>query len=282
MDPQSAARLVDALDKELSRRRARKDAAEDAQWLAELGDDPVALCALKLGRSVDRLATRLGESPSPEWLAMSEMEQDLQRRGLEELADNVSRLATMAERQCDREEDEAGGIVHRARSVGGPRSPHLLLKEPKPKGDNANGKKPKISRTEQARMAAEAELLAREALRRAAPPPEQQAVEETIIKIGTVQRYESRSMSGVVAFGGGPGRLELPFGGSAIMRSGITTLSPGQSIECQITRRPDSGLVVTEIKLSVGERAAVIAELERQAQAAEENYRIELMRRGLH
>ncbi len=40
-------------------------------------------------------------------------------------------------------------------------------------------------------------------------------------------------------------------------------------------------MLVEEIKLSVGERAAALAELERQAEAAEENYHIELKRRRL-
>jgi hypothetical protein len=99
---------------------------------------------------------------------------------------------------------------------------------------------------------------------------------------GTVQKYDSRTMSDIVAIGGGPDRLELSFGMSAIMGAGITTLHPSQSLECRITRRPDGFMAVAEIKLSAGERAQKLAELERQAQAAEENYRVELMRRGLY
>ena len=65
------------------------------------------------------------------------------------------------------------------------------------------------------------------------------------------------------------------------MRAGITSLHPGQELECTIEKRADGAMLVEEIKLSVGERAAALAELERQAQTAEENYRIELMRRRL-
>jgi hypothetical protein len=65
------------------------------------------------------------------------------------------------------------------------------------------------------------------------------------------------------------------------MHAGITSLHPGQELECTIKKRADGAMLAEEIKISVGERAAALAELERLAEAAEENYRIQLMRRRL-
>ncbi len=78
------------------------------------------------------------------------------------------------------------------------------------------------------------------------------------------------------------GGLHLPFEAGAVIETGITSLHPSQAIEALVTKRADGSLVVAEIRLSVGERAQKLAELERQSQAAEENYRIELMRRQVH
>jgi hypothetical protein len=144
---------------------------------------------------------------------------------------------------------------------------------------DGNGKSRKLSRTEVWMEQAQAEIEARLAHIR---PPQagQEPAGEWLF--GAVQRYDPRTMSGTVATGAGLGRLELSFGAAAVMRAGITTLHPSQSVECRITRRPDGTLVVTEIKLSAGECAAALAELERQAQAAEENYRIELTSRRVH
>jgi hypothetical protein len=65
-------------------------------------------------------------------------------------------------------------------------------------------------------------------------------------------------------------------------KSGLVTWHPTQKMERLVTERPAGTPAISEIRLSAGERAAAIADLERRAQAAEENYRIELMRRGLH
>jgi hypothetical protein len=96
-----------------------------------------------------------------------------------------------------------------------------------------------------------------------------------------MEKYDSRTMSGIVSILGPSGRIELPFPMSSIMRAGITSLRPGHELECTMKKRADGPMLVEEIKLSVGKRAAALAELKRQAEAAEENYRIDLMRRRL-
>jgi hypothetical protein len=93
----------------------------------------------------------------------------------------------------------------------------------------------------------------------------------TITQIGVVRRFDSRTMSGVVAFGDA---LELPFPTGAVIKSGVTTLSVGQSLQCRIARRADGSMVVVEVELSVDARAAKLNELARQAEAAEGRYRL--------
>jgi hypothetical protein len=284
VDQASAQKLVAALDLEIARRQAQKDAVEEARWLEEHGDDPLAFLALNLSRLADRLEKWDAGPKLPE-PKLSAEERELQDRRFGELMDGINGIIEDLERLARHEEAEASGVPRRRSVILGPRVRSVagLGREPKPTGEN--GKSKKLSRTEVWKEQQEEQAAARQAMlppRPAPHQPDQKPVDETIIKFGTVQHYDSRSMSGVVSIGGGPGRLELPFSASEIMRAGITALHPSQSVECQITRRLDGSLVVTEIKLSVGERAAAIAELERQAQAAEENYRIELMRRGLH
>lgn len=84
------------------------------------------------------------------------------------------------------------------------------------------------------------------------------------MKIGRAEKYDSRAMSGIVSILGASGRIELPFPLSSIMRAGIISLHPGQKLECTIKKRADGAMLVEEIKLSVGERAAALAGLERQ------------------
>jgi hypothetical protein len=139
---------------------------------------------------------------------------------------------------------------------------------------HGDGKSVKLSRTGKWRLEREAELQAQEALRRAALPPGQQPVMETLIKFGRVEKYDGRTMSGVISIMEPIGRIELPFSASAIIRAGITTLAPGQKLECIINKRPDGAMMVAEIKLSVGERAPRLNEMARQAEAAETNYKL--------
>lgn len=278
LDPSAAAKLVDVLDREIAKRQARKDAEQDAQWERECADD-IILLAKRLSRGWDRLQQDPGRPRCPSPMSPEDVE-----CMLEETLDYAKALFSIAEGvelEEQRKEIEPSGAPRRKPVIMGPRVQNIAGLGRDPAAASAKSKK--VSRTEIALQKADAELQARHAfVRRSQQQQGHQPVEETIIKIGTVQQYDSRSMSGVVSIGGGPGRLELPFGASEIMRAGITTLSPGQSIECHLTKQSDGSLVIAEIKLSVGERAAAIADLERQAQVAEENYRIELMRRRVH
>jgi hypothetical protein len=258
MDPAVAAQIVASLDAELARRRAKRDAEEDARWRAEYPDDPVAF----LARYLERFANRLHEPSPPGALELSDRDREMQRRQLEDIAEQVTELADRLESQFRHEEAVRNGEPRRRPVVIGPRvrAPHLLAKEPNLNGEN--GKSKKLSRTEQAQ--AKAELQARQALvRQSQHRPAQPGQEpEGVWRLGSVVRYDTRSMAGIVSFGSGVGPVEAPF--EAMVKSGLVALHPTQKLECHVSERADGTLAISEIRLSAGERAAAIAE--RQAQ----------------
>jgi hypothetical protein len=206
----SPPQMVASLDAELARRRAKRDAEEDARWRAEYPDDPVAL----LARYLERFANRLHEPSPPGAPKLSDDEREVQGRQLEEMAEQISELAERLESRLHYEDARAAGTPPRRPVVIGPRAraPHLLGKEPNPNGEN--GKSKKLSRTEQAQAKAEAELQARQALvRQSQHQPAQPGQEpEGVWRLGSVVRYNTRSMTGIVSFGNGVGLVEAPFG----------------------------------------------------------------------
>lgn len=106
-------------------------------------------------------------------------------------------------------------------------------KEPKPKGKNGNGKSAKLTTTEKWRLEQEPALATKQARRQAMRPPGQESPQyETIVKIGRVERYDSRTMSDFVSILGPSGPIELPFLMSSIMSAGITSLHSGHELEC--------------------------------------------------
>jgi hypothetical protein len=323
MDPQSAARLVSALDAELQRRRRRKFDSLVAQWRAEYadlvarsreeaGDDETSDADADFddddgdietdydaGRAATYVLCRSIEyqranGPFPAEFFPEPSEPDERWRleeffaahgGVPGVADKIALLAKRLKGRDRILKAQRNGAPQRRPVVIGPRvraaAPSSKAKpviDILAKSDGPTSA-PRKSRTEIWREQEQAKLEARLAYIR---PPQSGQEPAGSWMFGTVQKYDSRTMSGVVTLGGASARLELSFGMSAIMRAGITTLSPGQSLECHLMKQPDGTVVVAEIKLSVGDRAKALADAERQAQAAEENYRVELMRRGLH
>jgi hypothetical protein len=350
MDPAVAAKLVDALDAELLRRRRKRDAEEESRWKAEaiaarqvereaaaeclelievLEDSGVhsdgAILKELISRGVEnpnggpwhvnhvrqlrrldsdadgadqlyvfakiveRFTARVVEAKSDP-AAGAVVEDKARLRAFEDLVGHIEEIAKRLDGRQRAEEAEVSGvrqpvfIVPRVRAAAVSSKPKAPIVDilAKNSGGDGGGKSAKKSRTDVWREEQEAALAAKQVAIRAAQPPGQEPPQhETIVKIGRVEKYDPRTMSGIVSILGPGGRIELPFPMSSIMRAGITSLHPGQELECTIKKRADGAMLVDAIKLSVGERAAALAELERQAQAAEENYRIELMRRRL-
>jgi hypothetical protein len=94
MDPAVAAKLVSALDQELARRRRVRDEAEEKAWREE-DPDPVAF----LARYLERFANRLHEPSPPVALELSDRDREMQRRQLEDIAEQVTELAERLESQ---------------------------------------------------------------------------------------------------------------------------------------------------------------------------------------
>ena len=277
LDADSAARIIAACDAALAARRQRRDAQEEQRWVAEHGDDSVVLLALQL----DRLANRL-DVPSPAPI-LSDDDAVIRSRQLDEIAEMASELAESLERLCDHEEAEAAGVPRRQPVLIGPRvrSPHLLDRDPaaaKAKTVDGNGKSRKLSRTELHLQKQEAELQARQALVVQSQQESGQRPAEGVWRLGNVQKYDSRSMSGAISFGS----IEAPFGAAAFRKSGLVSLHPTQKMECLVVTLPDGGLSVVELKLSADGRTVTTEAERKRAEEAEDRYRVELLRRGLH
>lgn len=255
----AAVKAAAALEAELSRRQAVRDEAEDIRWAQEVGNDELILLARRFSRSWDRTGPPPVVPTSPEDIEVL----------VEQMTELAKSLFTLASAVESAEEAESAGELRPQRASGS---------RPRPAGHQAQGggngagKGKKLSRTEAARAKAEADAAVRQALLPQAPVVLEQ--QENVIQIGTVVRYDSRSMSGLVRVDG----VELPFPTSAMIKSGIVTLSPGQEIECKIVRQ-GSMMTITEVALSVGARAARLNELEKQAKAAEQSYQIWNQRR---
>jgi hypothetical protein len=313
MDPASAQKLVAALDAEIQRRQVKRDGAQNAAWLAQFGDDGVVLLALNLRRWWGRLqksdiraallthayqawVRRQEEDVSPPFqngklaapvsVPTSHAERAIAESELRRLVWQIHSIAQTADRLDRHDDDVRNGIV---RKPHGPQvrvrviSAESLGREPKAKG--ANGKSVKKSRSEIWKEEQQRQLDAKQAERVAQakasgiPLPEV----ETILRIGDIVIFDSRSMTGTVSIkvDHTSGRAELQFGSASFIQSGITTLSPGQSVECVLERRSDGAMRIAEIKLSVSERQAQLAEMERKAAKAEETYKI-FGRRGIY
>ncbi len=285
LKPDDARRLVASLDAELLRRRRKNYDALVAQWKAESDGCPIHVLAMSMAWQQESGAQPADffwqpnlAKPDPRDAAYWEREERMDSVGGE---DHIAeQIAVMAGRLRRHAEDIADPTrPKRAPIYISPKRERMPYNRDRPDimsssgGDGKPAKK--LNRTaiweEQRAQEVQAKL--------AHLVPGAPGQESSVWMHGACVLYNSRSMSGTVGIAGG---LHLPFEAGAVIEAGITSLHPSQAIEALVTKRADGSLVVAEIRLSVGERAKKLAELERQSQAAEENYRIELMRRQVH
>ena len=109
LDPSAAARIVESLDRELERRQARKDEAEDKRWAAECGGDEVIMLAKRLERNRDRHSNKEPRASVP---TSPEDVECLLEEALED-AKSLFLLAEMVEGIEQAKADEAAGIRRR-------------------------------------------------------------------------------------------------------------------------------------------------------------------------
>ncbi len=265
LDPNDITKLFDALATRKAEFQAERDAAQDAEWAADCGNDPIIMMARRLARAWDRRPT--GPVQVPETAEDVEV---LQEQKLD-YAKTLFSLAEAVGREERRKEMEEAGTLQRqrpvvtgpriCRSYGGNQADVMA----KTGGDGKPTRK--LTRTEvfqQQEQAGAASQLAH------LLPPTAGRDSGGAWRNGDVVRFDSRTRDGVVAVGG----LQLTFVAAETVRSGVTTLSPRQEIEALIKKRPDDTYMVAEIRLSAGARAAAINELEKQSQAAEERYQL--------
>src|SRR5215467_6932651 len=105
LDPGAIEKIVASLDAEISRRRARRDEAEDARWAAESDGDELILFAKRLARDWDRSNK---ESQTPVLRTRDEIE-----RAEDEII-QLMEIARIVESFEQRKEDAAAGIPRRA------------------------------------------------------------------------------------------------------------------------------------------------------------------------
>lgn len=281
MGPDAKTKLISALNREIARRLV-------ARWRAESGEDAIYVLArsIEWQRTHGPLPDGFFEPVEPKDPAERERfyeEQERLREFFDERVGVISvaeDIAELARRLQDRDriiEEQRNGIVRRPRCVaGGPRSPHLLDREPAASPNGANGKSKKLTRTEQAQAKADAELQARMAL--VAQSQQQSGQPQGVWRLGSVQRFDSRSTSGIVRvsdYG------DVSFGVGAFTNSGLVGLHPTQRVEVYIVSQP-GGLVITELKAAGGDGRTLAADAEKRAEEAERNYQAMLARGRLH
>jgi hypothetical protein len=265
--------IANALTKELARREALRDAEEEARWREEHGDDAVKFFSLWLNRYNQRLAKKASE-PTPQWyLALSDDERELLHRQAEEkdrLIDSCIEVANRLERH---REDVAAGIVRRPRRVaGGPRSPHLLDREPKSgSAQNGDSASKKMSRSEKWKAEQEAQAAARQQMM-----PQRAALQQTELgwHRGVVLDFDQTRKTGVVKFAGMAAITEAELTPDAAMRSGHANFFPSEKVDCRLIRRLDGSVFIQDVKMASGANP----ESTEQFAADAERYKMHLSR----
>jgi hypothetical protein len=252
--------------------QAGRDAEETARWRAETSDAAI-LVARMLARDWDR------QSKKPV-VPESQSDRECAAEAAEERARQLLSLADALDRFEDDREAKANGTLRQRKPVILPprHQPRPPTSKPAPVVDvmqqsGDGGPKTKA----RSRTAIWEEQQAQQAQSQLARlvPPSSGAEQSGAWLYGVVQRFDHRTRVGTASLSG----LMLPFDGSAVLKSGITTLHPSQQIEALVKKRDDGSYAIAEIRLSAGERAAKIAELEKQANAAEERFKLTLGRR---
>jgi hypothetical protein len=133
-----------------------RDRAEDARWAEELAREPIILLARKLARQHDRDATK----PRLVSLGRTREDRECDSEEQEENAKSLLALAESIERSEARKIDLANGIERKPRQLEH-RIRVAAIHNDRPAA--ADGKKPKVSRTEAHRAQQEAALQAKQA-----------------------------------------------------------------------------------------------------------------------
>jgi hypothetical protein len=195
MKPQTAQKIVDALDAELARRRKKRLSALLAQWRAESDDDSVHV--------VCRLAEWQPENPSP---PLPEPVDLVARREREEAEAELDAIVAVHGRLLWKRQAEESGTLHRPQlAILMPPKPREFTSKARPevidvlKSGGDRGYKPKArSRTAVWQEQQQAEMAAKLTALPAANPASAAAQLPAIAMHGQVLRYNARSMAGEV------------------------------------------------------------------------------------
>jgi hypothetical protein len=259
---------------------ARLAAERQRRWNAELRAYIGQWNGDRTDENLFKLRVWLDDNPAPKAAA----DDIAALRQHEELLDQVAGILHVAGVLTARQKMLDQGIPDKRRVYLSPNRVRATNPDlpPVPKAKpllDGDGRSRKLSRTDKFRLEQEQALAAKHAEQAARaqalglPPP----TFETFILIGRVLKFDPRSMEGIAGVTlPGTGYMEVPFPSSATIRAGLTTLTPHQQeLQMTIKRRiGDGALLVEKIELSAGSRAAKLAELEQQAEAAERNYQI--------
>jgi hypothetical protein len=99
MGAATAQKIVESLDRELARRRAKRDADEEARWRQEADDDPVVFARRYLGRLVGRVGAKSAEDAAA--IVMASVGDDADRARLERVEEFAEWIVRFAEKvQC--------------------------------------------------------------------------------------------------------------------------------------------------------------------------------------
>jgi hypothetical protein len=213
LDPSAAARIVESLDRELERRQARKDEAEDKRWAAECGGDEVIMLAKRLERNRDRHRNKESRASIP---TSPEDVECLLEEALEN-ATSLFLLAEMVERDEQGKADEAAGIRRRPKVTHHVRRVAKLVPEsPRSKLDPAAPK-----------------VVERTGRRRSEPAlamPGTPEAEGRWLR-GVVATWNARTHEGMILAADG---AEYRLADGVLMRSGLVTLIAGMRAEFRV------------------------------------------------
>jgi hypothetical protein len=254
MDPAAAQKIVEALDRELFKRRRKKYEALLAQWNQEGDGDRVYVFC----RDIEH---QLANGPWPDEF-FSEPTDPEERWRLDEFFDEMggiegvtAEIADVAGRLLGREkalEAQRNGAPRRRPVIIGPRVRPVAGLGREPKAASENGKTGKKSRTELWPEQQEAQAAARQHMLPPRPVPPTPQPSDMGWHRGLVQHFDQIGATGVVKFSGMAGVSEAPIAPDAARRSGHTNFFPGEKVDCKLIRHLDGSVVVADLKLAAG------------------------------
>jgi hypothetical protein len=188
----------------------------ERRWLA-LDDDGFFLLLGRLRRLIGQF-----ERPAVEGQVENDNDQ-----AIRDLCARLDALVEQLDKLAATEEDEAAGI-ERTKVASRIRQPQM--------------ERPPSSKPARASSRAQADV--------AAIP----TTVEAGWRLGTVERFDQRSLTGAIVFNGDRGSVEVPISLAAFRRSGLTNLFSDQLVEALIETCGDGRSEVVEVKLSAASR----------------------------